>query len=404
MKSAKMNSVDRLLSLLLKSPDQIVVVGTGNQAKQMRRLLELRFRIRTKHVTGCHSREAPKGKTYYLICATPIDEAVDNLREKGIRPEAMLSWEAMLRDLDLTERYLPEIRFGLSALDDENSLLPVKKIDPWLISSLRHAENPLLEIYFPGEKKREMDFHLLNIISENYLAIRRHMALHLEVKERKLLFPSAGRCGGVSLTHCLKTHPKIYLRVDHEGFAEPIYRLLTFFRQNRVNENVLVALLSIMVDRFDCLGGNPFCFLMPYISKLPWIDFYALKVERGMEDHCESIMIRNFHYTEVDFVPNRITAAGWGEVRYEEWNQWHLEKKIKWYLKTVNAEIEQGLQACTHIVRSPLSSIRSGINDLLSTLHWPEIETFLHLNTIPKDRVYSLGERIQLYKNKYEYG
>ncbi|MDO8835140.1 MAG: hypothetical protein Q7V01_06065, partial [Vicinamibacterales bacterium] len=58
--------------------------------------------------------------------------------------------------------------------------------------------------------------------------------------------------------------------------------------------------------------------------------------------------------------------------------------------------------ACARVVRAPLANVHAAINDVLSGLGWPSLESMPHIMTLPRDRVYSYDERIAIYARDAE--
>lgn len=390
--------LDRLFSILLPAPHRVGVVGSGSQAAQMRETLRTQLRLCLDENAGASSAEISLDREMYLLCATPADAARQTLITRGVKPENIVAW-AEIKPLVLANpgRLIYE-NCGVRCLAADGSSLRFFGDNPRFDALTLAYEDALRELLFHPPNWTESERRRLEVMSSCYLAMRAHIARVEGLKLRRLLFPSAGRCGGVSITHTLRTHPRLRLRVDHEGNQELIYQLLNLHRQGFIQESPLVAILSLMMDDNECLGGNPFCFFLPYLDRVPWFECHVLKVERPLAEHRESIVLRNYHYTDAEFVRDRVTAATWGGLSEEQWKALPLESKVDWYILKVNEEIARGLPHCHRVIRTSLEELEPNLNRLLEGMSWPTVTGVQHLNTLPKDRVYSHEERIEMYR------
>jgi hypothetical protein len=393
------STADLVLSQILHEPDSVAIVGTGAQADEMRTFLRQRFRLRTDDIPGASSTAAPTGKALYLLCATPPDEAFATLQRRGVARERITPWSGLKQFWLEQPRSIWLSESGTRCLGTDGKPAAPPDVHRETAELLERCHDLLESVYRRDTAWTADDLLFLGTYSRAYLAFRRQWSvLHQQrARDKRLLFPSAGRSGGTSLTRALQRHPRLVLRVDHEGRALLIYRMLAHHRRGELEGVVLGALLGIMLDEFDCLGGNPLCFLVPYVCHVPWFECHVLKVERPHADLHESITLRNFHYTEADFISNRITAAAWGDATQAEWESWDTGRRVDWYIRTVDAQIERATASCARVVRTPLDDIERGSNDALTGLGWPSLKDFPHVNTLPKDRVYTLDERIALY-------
>ena len=390
----------RLLELLLDAPGSIGIVGTGSQAREMRRTLEQQFRLRTDDIPGDSSGRIPLGRSLYLLCATPEPEAMATLISRGVPRGTIQRWSGLRAALESSGRAVIDRRLGLEILDANRGVDHSLECPVGLARLLQNygevIHGMLAQSQLLDERRRE----LLETLCSSYLVLRRQWAVMHPERKRRLLFPSPGRSGGVSLTYALSTHPRLKLRVNHEGFADAIYLLLTLHRRGLLSAVPLTAMACLMLDDYNCVGGNPFCFLLSNLSDVPWFECHVLKVERPAMELRESIVERNFHYSTADFVPGRVTAAAWGEMSEDEWMRLSLEAKVDWYIAKVDSEIERGTACAASIHRAPLSDIHHGVNSVLERLGWTRLESFPHLNSIPQDRIYTYEERIRLFEEQ----
>ncbi len=393
MSSAK----DDWIRLISKHPEQVVIVGKSKQSDTMRSYLNRRFRLSLKSIESFTSRDAPIDKKAYILCATPTSEVILILSNRGVPMDAILIWSDLIDPLENEQLEYPCKAFGLRPLGTnyQTSLRGIAHKE--LIATFRQIENSLSNLYF-YEEYTESDCESLQILSLHYLEIRAAISIAARVKEKKLLFPSPGRSGGTSLSTALEDHPSLFLRVNHEQFPDITYKLIALEKQGRIGCKTLSALTCFICDRYDCHGGNPFCFLMPYLKDLPWFEFYTLKVTRDEADLIDSISKRNFHYTAADFVPNRTTGWQWGDSTKETWNALSLDSKIQWYIQKVGSEIDRSKQYCDKFTVAPIESLTEGLNALLSAMQWPKLKEVPHLNTIPKGKTLPLNERAEHYR------
>lgn len=394
-------SPDPLVHALLHAPASVGIVGTGSQAAAVRAHLAEWLRLRLDGFPGASSSEIPADRAHYLVCASPPEAARATLLLRGIPAERITLCHDLIHRLPKCAAGWLRAELTLDPLDAEGRIVVGDGGTPRLAQLLRSADVLLRELFNLQVFWSPEQLRLIESFSSVYLTLRRQWSEFDGAPRRRLLFPSPGRCGGVSLTQALgKLHP-LRLRVDHEGNANLIYRLLAYHRRGELGETVLAAFLAQMLEDYDCLGGNPFCFLVPYLKHVPWFECHLLKVERPLPELRESIIDRNFHYTSADFVAERITGAAWGDMSAEEWNQLELPSKVDWYILKVGAEIMRGAAACRSFVRTPLRDVHTGLNAVLGALQWPVLAAMPHVNTIPKDRVYSLEERIALFREEH---
>lgn len=389
------------LNALVHSPESLGIVGTGSQAQAMRAMIDECLRLKLDASPGASSAEIPLGRRAYLLCATPSTAARETLLSRGVPAELIVPWSELEPLVVQQSREVLREELGLRQLDKEDRSLPLDLGPPALLQLLRASETLLRELFDRANQWTADQAPMLETIANAYLLLRRQQAAFDGPPLRRLLFPSPGRCGGVSLTLALRRHYALRLHVDHEGHQDLIYQLLALHRQSGLSETVLIAFLALMLEDFDCLGGNPFCFLVPYLEHVPWFDCHLLKVERPLPELRESIIDRNFHYTAADFVPARITGAMWGDMHQAEWDNLPLAAKVDWYIQKVDEQISRGATACRSFVPTSLRDLHPGLNQILAGMRWPTIPCVPHVNTIPKDRVYSLEERIALFREEH---
>ncbi|MCG8524787.1 MAG: hypothetical protein MI748_00290, partial [Opitutales bacterium] len=211
---------------------------------------------------------------------------MNTLLSRGIEKERVVFFSQLKNQIEIAHREGDVLLCGLSPLHtDEQEALWESESDlrcvKWMTGCIEQIEHLALSEPKPSCTQVKS----IEILSSSYLEFRKHWAgIHPQVYKR-FLFPSPGRCGGYSITRALRFHPSLNLRVDHEGNATLIYRLLLLHNRGWISETPLVAILSSMLDEQDCLGGNPICFLMPLLERIPWFKYYLLKVKRPVEQH-----------------------------------------------------------------------------------------------------------------------
>jgi len=367
---------------LLNDAKEVVGVGTGGRARLVREFIVDKLRIKPDNILFGTSYEVPVSDRIYLVCATPEDDAVNVLIDRGISEENILLSGALCEFADRSGLPLTFDLFGLFSLSDKLRM-----------ASLLFLKND----YLCREVYADKDIEEINFIFNKYMEVREYYSSKIEVRAKRLLFPAAGTSGGKSISFALEELQVINLEICYEGFASQIYSILSLYRSGKVNRSVMVSLTAMLLDRYDCHGGNPFCFLIPYIKDIPLYDYYILKVDRKKRDHIESMAVRNFHYSEKDYVPNRITAVEWGSETKDVWDNRSLEDKIEWYIDLVEEQISEADLSSNVFVRCFIKDIKKGLNVILNELGWPKVNSVPHLNSIPNDKVYSYSEREKLY-------
>lgn len=394
-----MYNIEEITNILYFDCKCIAVVGKGSQSEYMKEVLRRKLRVKLNH-EFYDSNDVPGDKEYYIVCATPEKEALNNLEKKGIEFSKIIIWKKLYQQLEEARKYSLSNFLALPELDENELMLIPGSIDrgfsSCLISLNKQISSYLMTIDSSDYKKIEHVVYLL----DNYLSIREYCDNAFKIRTKKLLFPSTGRCGGVSITDALNEHPSILLKVLHEGYAREIYNFLVLYKKNKISKRIMIALTCLILDQYDCHGGNPFCFLMPFIKYLSWYEFYMLKVNREKNDLLDSITLRNFHYTEKDFVPERITAWQWKEEDRDTWEKRSTKSKVLWYIDKVEQSIRNAVNSKIKIVETPIDDLEVGLNEILKKMNYPERINVKHLNTISKEKIYSLDERIMMYRKQ----
>jgi len=396
-----MSRFEHLLSALFASPDEVCIIGTGKQAREMRAFLAETLCLRVNDLPGYSSADAPVGVAHFLLCATPESAAIQTLVERGVRPDTLCLWSEVERFIRSSAGKIYHRHLGLRLPAERDDLHPPPGIKGAFRAMLARYNILLREIGYPDATWTFEQFGRLERLSDIYLSLRTEWQKLDGSIERRLLFPSTGRCGGLSITKALSEQFRIPLRVGHEELAGAIYGLLRLYRQGKLRSSVLTVVLMRLLDEYECLGGNPLCFLLPFLPRIPGYECHLLRVEREFASLRDSIVLRNFHYSSADFVPERITGAEWGDMSEAAWNALAIPQKVDWYIARVHTEIDRGAVACASVVRTPLDSIKEGLNSILRRLRWPLVKSVPHINTIPKDRVYTIEERIDLFKKEH---
>ncbi|MGB0370732.1 MAG: hypothetical protein ACPGN3_05225 [Opitutales bacterium] len=213
------------------------------------------------------------------------------------------------------------------------------------------------------------------------------------VFQERFFYPSCGRCGGDSMTRFLKQSVVQPVRVSHEPYAAIIYALRAFAYAGDDSSDVLGAFLHFLVERFDCLGGNPVNFVLEEFLRVCPYRPVVLEMKRSTESHIESIMNRNYHYSDRDSVTNRIRGDEPG------WESLDRREKVKRYLELGDMSMRRARLSNPDVewIEGDLEDYSKYANQAMRALGWQSRGDVPHTNTIPKYRVFSYDERRALF-------
>lgn len=392
----------QLIENLWSREGKVYVVGQGSQSEAMTTYLWLIYRIKIHESMYSDSWSVGLDGVFYILCATPKDDALATLTNRGINPDLVVSWTDLAAALNKDNGSYLFTRLGLLPKHATDSFFTLNYEDQTYRKFLLPLQHMLYPVLCQGDSA-PFEMKLIEDLAKIYLNVRLFLTNRERkgLPEKKFLFPSTGRCGGTSIADALSNRYQLVLNIDHEGHADALYDLLKKYHGGEISVNVLACAISLILDQNDVVGSNPSCFYLPYLNLLPWFECHVLNVTRNHDQLLESICLRNFHYTQVDYVANRITAFDMGHMSKENWTDLSIEDKVSWYINTVQNCITSSKEAYKNYIEIDITDIKKGINQGLSGLDWPPFrDVVCHLNTIPKDRIYSLEERINIYKSK----
>lgn len=356
-------------------------------------------------------------KHTYLITGTPAATIADALLEKNIPKPQIIHADRLiainpdhalnsLETMDIWYECYPtkseDIIFNLLLYNQANAI-PERYIF-WLNKLLEISPTPVQSL---GKAIIQLaqtpDFLKTSRVLEKVLFLAdtqiKFLAKNIDAIPLKpiLLYPSAGRCGGNSIHYALKNAIPMPLKGGHEANHQELYELLQLQLSNCKTKLLTKIALYYLLKTEDALGGNPFCFLLDEIFSLPGFNITLLHILRNTNDHIESIIKRNFHYSSSDTVPHRVSAVDYGEMTCSTWHKLTRLEKVNWYLKKVESCIQKH-NTYKNYINFDIDQIEQGLNVALK-LSYPNSKTSIqHLNTPPTYRIFSKQEMEILYK------
>ncbi|GHF80475.1 hypothetical protein [Thalassotalea marina] len=393
-----------LILSIIKDKQHFLIIGQGALYRKMKAYLFGRYRLDVSSIHNYSSFDAPvNNQVLYIVAASPTPEVCEILINKGVKKESIIPWLSLLDALESEQDDWLIKTYGLLPLEDSEKPYIHKQqvtFDADVFLHIKKALQKWLLVNDTFAKSNQSNLVQIEQLSSIYLKLRLDLFQQTSIPVKKLLFPSAGRCGGTSITSALQSIA-LNLHVSHEGYSTEIYNLLKSKYQFGYSEQVMLAITSIILDESDCLGGNPICFLLPYVSSLQWFECAVIKVNRTKSDLISSIVDRNFHYSERDFAPNRLTADTVGEMSHKDWVNLTRIEKVDWYIDQVDRAIYQNKTDFAFFYDVEFSELGSVLSEVLNTFSWSNQEINVsHLNSLPKDKIYSFEERIKLFAEK----
>jgi hypothetical protein len=388
-----------------------VVIGRGAAGDSLVRNLQARFALNGAAIPRHDSHDAPLGDLDYIIASQVVDEIRNVLLARGVSPHRIFPTSVLFEvpqpeldgDPSAADRWRlrpppPERARALFhhfiAADDDRRALH------WLDEYLRAtgpqwvfaSELALMLAQHPHLARRPRLFDALCDQMAALIRCRRSQVARQDpTRALRLVFPSAGRCGGNSIAHALQVAVVVPWRVGHEAHGQDLYALLRICLQTRRHEP-LVVLLDSLLTQHDAVGGNPFGLILPHVGDLPCHAIVALLVERDEDALVRSILLHNFHYGPHDFVPNRITATDYGEMAARDWNGLARSDKVRWYVRKTASETQAGLAHASAVEVCRIEALEDGLRRALAHFEIRPTAPVLRCNAIPYYREFSPEE------------
>ncbi|MBI2839742.1 MAG: hypothetical protein HYX75_15630 [Acidobacteria bacterium] len=396
-----------------------VLIGRGQKAQDLLPLLKTTFGLNFEAIPRHDSADAPLGDYYYGIVGTPFDEISRLLCARGVPQQRIFKFEdiPLLKPLpvsafpdraDVWFRLVPpapdEARdlflHHLNRGDGDRALYWVKQQYSVRNPSWDDAVNLVLLVCHTDFAARHTAlFAWVCDLAGTVIRARVHRyRAGLVTGQKRLVFPSPGRCGGNSIAQALETGLVLPMRVGHEAYGQELYDLLRIYRQTGRSEPIIL-LLDCLLSQYDALGGNPYGLMLPFIRDLPFYDFTILWVRRDGGKAVTSILEHNFHYGTRDFIRNRVTAVDTDEMSADQWERLSREDKVRWYVAHTESVINVHVGGFQNAVVCSMDNIGAGLGDALRHLGLMLTPTVRKCNAVPYHRHFTPEELVILFQH-----